>query len=267
MHKHTAQTPTHTYTTRAPHAHTHTHHTHTHTHTHKYTFYPNPYATHTHTHTHSTHTHTHTQTHTHLRDTLMKSVILSVWKPNLDNRLKQEHSANVSNSKAKEIFLFIRKQQGHVRAASSHLWRTHSGAQVLPWALLPVVRYLSPSRKQIDWFSLVSTQSSVKMVSDRSASGEKVRFLVHVIFDPNGGVGGGGWGECLLCGGWRGPRLPVPNKPDGFCGRKATLKPQAQEQYESRELRNCVKVEVVPNKPDGFCGARQTLKRKTSGWR
>ena len=45
------------------------------------------------------------------------------------------------------------------------------------------------------------------------------------------------------------PRLPVPNKPHGFCGCKATLN-----QIESKgchpELRSCVKVKVaVPGSP------------------
>ena len=35
--------------------------------------------------------------------------------------------------------------------------------------------------------------------------------------------------------------FPVPNKPDGFCGRKATL----EEEEEEEEARSCVKVEVA----------------------
>ena len=37
------------------------------------------------------------------------------------------------------------------------------------------------------------------------------------------------------------PGLPVPDKPDGFCGRKATFKKEAT----ASELRSCVKVEVA----------------------
>ena len=43
-----------------------------------------------------------------------------------------------------------------------------------------------------------------------------------------------------LCGCRGGPPgLPVPNKPGGFCGRKATLKQNCTES----ELRSCVKIE------------------------
>ena len=52
-----------------------------------------------------------------------------------------------------------------------------------------------------------------------------------------------------VCGGYRAlelcesrggrPGLPVPNKPYGLCGRKATLN------YRISELRSCVKVEVA----------------------
>ena len=67
------------------------------------------------------------------------------------------------------------------------------------------------------------------------------------------------------------------NKPDGFCGRKATFK-EAQELCRSRDVRHglpvpnkpysfrsCVKVCVprwppVSNKPDGFCGRKATFK-------
>ena len=37
------------------------------------------------------------------------------------------------------------------------------------------------------------------------------------------------------------PPLPVPNKPYGFCGRKAPQKIEA----EASELRSCVRVEVA----------------------
>ena len=55
---------------------------------------------------------------------------------------------------------------------------------------------------------------------------------------------------------------PVPNKPYGFCGRKAPWKSGVS------ELRSCVNRVVglgshslshtspVPNKPDGFCGRK-----------
>ena len=53
------------------------------------------------------------------------------------------------------------------------------------------------------------------------------------------------------------PGLPVPNKPDGFCGCKATLKlklkqlaGRVQELCESRGGRPGLS---VPNKPDGVC--------------
>ena len=59
------------------------------------------------------------------------------------------------------------------------------------------------------------------------------------------------------------PGLPVPNKPDGFCGRKATLNSvlRAQELCESRGGRPGL---PVPNKPDGFCGRKATLKQTIS---
>ena len=55
------------------------------------------------------------------------------------------------------------------------------------------------------------------------------------------------------------PGLTAPNKPDSFCGRKATLKSLV-------ELRNCVKVGVVrPGLPVSnghysLCGRKATLK-------
>ena len=38
------------------------------------------------------------------------------------------------------------------------------------------------------------------------------------------------------------PGLPVPNRPDGFCGLKATLK---QNNYTLSHLRSCVRVAVA----------------------
>ena len=59
------------------------------------------------------------------------------------------------------------------------------------------------------------------------------------------------------------------NKPDGFCGRKATFKKEAT----ASELRSCVKVDCgrpglpVPDKPDGFCGRKATLNRTSDIFR
>ena len=62
---------------------------------------------------------------------------------------------------------------------------------------------------------------------------------------------------------WRWPSwAPVPNKPYGLCGRKATLNCSIS------ELRSCVKVEVavlgsrVPNSPYGLCGRKATLEEE-----
>ena len=64
-----------------------------------------------------------------------------------------------------------------------------------------------------------------------------------------------------LCESRRGrPVLPGPNKPYGFCGRKATLNwtqyLRAQELCESRRGRPVL---PGPNKPYGFCGRKATL--------
>ena len=52
------------------------------------------------------------------------------------------------------------------------------------------------------------------------------------------------------------PGHPVPNKPYGFCGCKATLNIRVQELCESRGGRPG---HPVPNKPYGFCGCKATL--------
>ena len=57
------------------------------------------------------------------------------------------------------------------------------------------------------------------------------------------------------------PGLPVPDKPYGFCGRKATPKHPVLS-----EFRSCVKVEVAflaprPNEPYGFRGRKAILNR------
>ena len=60
------------------------------------------------------------------------------------------------------------------------------------------------------------------------------------------------------------PGRPVPNKPDGFCGRKATLKQNCTESELDQELceyRGGHPGLPVPNKPDGFCGRQATLKQ------
>ena len=80
------------------------------------------------------------------------------------------------------------------------------------------------------------------LTDTKISADESVRFRVQELCESRGGR----------------PGLPVPNKPYGVSGRKATLNytVRAQELCESRGGRPGL---PVPNSPYGLCGRKATL--------